>query len=301
MYVSGLLCLLKHIHDLIICRVSCVFSRFHKIFRHISYRYAPVVFNITSTFTSNPLLPSAGTYIQSILVIFVEPVRKLLIGNGFTLSVDGLLDRYNMHTKSAAALRHHVSDLADRYHGGIVEERSDLRMLLHQLPGHQHILTGTDYPFGNKITFLVFRVLTIIFKKTLPADALGHLCRLFDGHLISFSKLGSVKLDSPLLFEVEHEFDLFCCKQLVKQPEVGLIIADFIWLSRHAKIIRNERSELPDQLLTLFVFHLIGFRQIVPVIKKIVLKSFGYHFLSSLRIFLIHYTHFCDFCQHIRH
>ena len=157
-------------------------------------------------------------------------------------------------------------------------------MLLHELPGHQHVLAGAYDPLGNKVAFLVFRVLTVIFKESLPADALRHLCRLFDGHLISFCELSSVKLDRPLLFEVEHEFDFFCCEQLVEQPEVGLIIADFLWLSRHTKIIRNERSKLPDQLFTLFVFHLIGFRQIVPVIKKVILKSFGYHRFSPFHI-----------------
>ena len=189
-----------------------------------------------------------------------------------------------MHAESATALRNHVSDLADRNHGGIVEERSNLRVLLHELPGHQHVLAGAYDPLGNKVAFLVFRVLTVIFKESLPADALRHLCRLFDGHLISFCELSSVKLDRPLLFEVEHEFDFFCCEQLVEQPEVGLIIAYFLWLSCHAEIIRDECGQLPDQLFPFFVLHLIGFRQIVPVIKKIVLKSFGYHRFSPFHI-----------------
>ena len=182
-----------------------------------------------------------------------------------------------MHTESAAALRHHVGDLADRHHGGIVEEGCNLRVLLHEFSGHQHVLAGAYDPLWNKVAFLVFRVLAVIFKESLPADALGHLCRFFDGHLISFSQLSSVKLDRSLLFKVEHELDFFCCEQLVEQPEVGLIIADFLWLSRHAKIICNQCGQLPDQLLPLFVFHLISFRQIVPVIKKVILKSFGYH------------------------
>ena len=74
MYISGLLSLLKHFHDLIIGSVSSVFARLHKILRHISYRYAPVVFNIAGALASDSLLPSAGTYIQGVLVIFVEPV-----------------------------------------------------------------------------------------------------------------------------------------------------------------------------------------------------------------------------------
>ena len=131
----------------------------------------------------------------------------------------------------------------------------------------------------------MFRVLTVIFKKSFPADALRHLCRLFDGHLISFRQLSCVQLDRPLLFKAEHKLDFFCCEQLVEKPEVGFRIADLLWLSCHAKIIRDECGQLPDQIFTLFVRHLIGFRQIVPFIKKVILKSFGYHrFLLSIGI-----------------
>ena len=281
-YITRSLGLAEHLHDLLVCGVAGILVSLYEVLCHVAYRDAPVILDLAAAFASDALLSSAGAHVKAVFVVFAEPVRELLIRDGCALPFDGLFDRDDVHSESAAAFRHHVRDLAYRHHRSIVEECSDLRMLLHEFAGHEHVLSGTYYPLWNKELPLAVLRLTVEFQQTLLADAKRHLLSLRRSHIVPLGHLLNCQLDSSFLFEAEHESDLIGSKQFVEQPEIRLIVCDLLRMTGHAQIISDHRGELSYELRALLIRHRIGLRQIIPVIEEIVFESFRYHILLPL-------------------
>ena len=78
-YISRLFGFLKDFHDLFISSVIRVLMGLYKVLSHIADCDTPVILDLAAAFASDPLLPSAGAYIDAELVILLQPVRQLLV------------------------------------------------------------------------------------------------------------------------------------------------------------------------------------------------------------------------------
>ncbi len=266
----------ENLHYLVIGSITGILVGLHQVLRHVADSQAHIVLDIANALSAHCLLAAAGTYIHCVLVIFCQPVRKLLHADRAALVFDGLLYRDDVHAQAAAALGYETGDLAYRYTGGIVEEGGNLRMLGQQSRIHHHVLTGANDPLGNKILPGMIRSLPVKLHQSDLRDVVGDLLRLLHAHVVALCQLLDAHLVDSLLLEGKHKTDFLLVQQAVQQPVVreGRIhILRLVDLD----VIRDHAGQLLYELVLLRVLDGEALIEEVVLIEHIMLKLFGYH------------------------
>ena len=159
------------------------------VFSHVAHTKAEVTVDLTGAFTAHCLLSAAGARTGGVLVILAQPVADMFYRYRLAFGLDCLFNRHNMHTDAGASRRNHRGNAFQRHLCHQVEEGRKLRMFRNEIIIQHHELRRAGNEDRDIVLKGLFRILTVGFQDTDPAQAVDHLLCLFKRHVIAFRNL----------------------------------------------------------------------------------------------------------------
>ena len=182
--IAPILRLLEDLHGLFIGNVTAVVG-LPAVIRKVAYANAPVGLNIAGALAPDALLLAAGTDGDAdVALVLLQPVGKMLNGQGLALGRDGLLHRDYMHADAGAAGGHLLRQARQGQVGHALKEVRRFREHIgmdgvdhHDLraAGDEHI----QYPALLVVGVLAVQVLPMEFHQAAFADGLQGLFQIF--------------------------------------------------------------------------------------------------------------------------
>ena len=134
---------------------------------------APVLLDIAGALAADALLLAAGADAYADLaLVLLEPVGKMLDGQGLAVGGDGLLHGDDVHADAAAAGRHHLRDARQGQIGHALKKVRYLRRDRRDLRTHDHNLGAAGNEHIQHPALFVVGILAVQILKV-PLDQAG--------------------------------------------------------------------------------------------------------------------------------
>ena len=161
------------------------------IIGHVAHSDAPVVRVVAATLAQNLTACTAAAGRGRVLaVILVQPMLDMLDRHRRARSIDGLLDRNNVHANARASGRHHGRRLRQRAFGRLLEKLREHRMLIQLAHTHVKELGRAGHEHGQHPLLGARGVFPVVLKQAGVAHIVEHLFDLGLGHTRELDHLG---------------------------------------------------------------------------------------------------------------
>ena len=263
--IAPILGLLKNLHGLFVGNVTAVVG-LPAVVRKVAYADAPFGLNIAGALAPDALLLAAGADGDTdVALVLLQPVGKMLNGEGLALGGDGLLNGDDVHADAGAAGGHLLRQACQRQIGHALKEVRRLgehirmdRVDHHDLraAGDKHI----QHPALLMVGVLAVQVLPVELHQAAFADGLQGLFQVFLIKLgVFLCQLG--KGEGNALFHGQADIQNILCHLLaviggsefqcgVDAPVLGRIRGDLVLAQENRGPVGNDLAKLGDFLVS---------------------------------------------------
>ena len=275
---------LDDLHHLFAGDVVRVLPALNEKFRNIADADAHLPLDIADAFAPDALSLAAGADHCAELIVFIEPVRKVLLRYGNGLDRYRLFNRDNVHSDARSPLGNELCRELKRLLRGEVEHSRDLGVLIGQGRVFDHIFAASYDPLRHPVLDMLIGVIPVLLEYADPEKVVDNFLSLLLGHTVKLGELLRC-LPHPALFEGEHKLYLVLRKHAVEYPEIHMVFLHTAGqFSRY--IVRYHYGELFEKLRLFGVCALVlsdGIVSLVDVDIRIDLFYHILHFLINMR------------------
>ena len=172
--VAFILCALEYLHYFVIGDGLAVLAGLVAVSCAVADSNAPEIFNIAGTLAALGLRTAAGAYADREVIVFFQPVGKMLHADGLGAVGDRLFNGNNMHAYPGASGRHHRRDLFEWQACHCVEEVAYFGMRVDKALAHVEKFGGARDEQRQQILLHMLR----IFPVPLDQADFSHLLEL---------------------------------------------------------------------------------------------------------------------------